>query len=98
MKILEGFNPKVMFKGGVIWGIFWLNLHFLLKVSIFLEIFWYFRPFLSMTLVLAINLAKIINSVLFYIKIHIFWGNSPTFLARKSSFFSSKLEFLANLY
>ena len=35
MKILEGFKPKVMFKGGVIWGIFWLNLQFPLKIGIF---------------------------------------------------------------
>ena len=35
MKILEGFNPKVMFKGVDIWSILWLNLHFPLKVGIF---------------------------------------------------------------
>ena len=93
MKILEGFNPKVMFKGDVIWGILWLNLHFSLKVGIFREFSGIFSLFLAITLVLVINLAKIINFVLFYIKINIFWDNSPTFLAKKSSFFSPKLEF-----
>jgi len=45
MGILEGFNPKVMFKGDDIWGILWLNLHFPLKVGIFGNFFGIFGLF-----------------------------------------------------
>ena len=91
MKILEGFNPKVILKGGAIKDIFWQNFDFPVKVGIFGKFSGIFGLFLAMILVLAINIAKVINSVLFYIKINIFGGNSLIFLARKSSFFSSKL-------
>ena len=83
MKILEGFNPIVMYKGDVIWGILWLNLHFPLKVGIFRKFSGIFSLFLAITLVLAINLAEIINFVLFYIKINIFVGQLSYLLGKK---------------
>ena len=76
-------------------GYFLAKFQFPVEVGIFGKFSGVFNLFLAITLVLEINLAKIINSVLFYIKINIFGGNFLAFVARKSSIFSSKLEVLA---
>jgi len=61
-----------MFKGGTIWDIFWQKFPFFGKSNHFYKKIWHFLAFLARILFLGINLAKIINSVLFNIKIFFF--------------------------
>ena len=83
---------------GVPFGIFFgKKFHFSVKVTIFIKNSGIFGIFLAIILFLGINLAKIINSVLFNIKIKKMFWQFPCLFSQKIIIFFIKIGLFSNL-